>query len=170
MGDQLKATGLDFGTIIAFVAPGFITLLALAYHVPTAQAWITAAGQQEPNVGGFLFALLASLALGIAVSGARSLLLDDRTTVIDWSALDADKLGRLVTLRDNYFRYYQFYANTFLAVILWGTGRLLAQGPRLTFVGFVVWVAVLAILFASARRQLAEYRSGVGTLVRAPTG
>src|ERR1041384_4106701 len=76
MPSELKPDNFDFGVIIAFVAPGFVTFQAASYHLPTAKAWMDAASNREQSVGVFLFVLLAPLALGVVVSGIRALVID----------------------------------------------------------------------------------------------
>ena len=75
MASELKPS-MDFETIIAFVAPGFITFHALSYHMPIARALMDAASNREQSVGVFLFALLGSISLGLLVSGVRALTVD----------------------------------------------------------------------------------------------
>lgn len=76
MASDLSVSNLDFGVVIALVAPGFVTFQAVSYHMPTARAWMDAATNREQSVGVFLFVLLASLAIGVVVSGVRALVID----------------------------------------------------------------------------------------------
>jgi type II secretory pathway component PulF len=77
MATDLKPSDLDYGIIIAFVAPGFVAFHAASYQLPTAKAWMAAASDKEQSVGVFLFVLLASLCGGLIVSGVRALVIDN---------------------------------------------------------------------------------------------
>ena len=61
MSSELKPAGLEFGTIIAIVAPGFLAFHALSYHMTAAKAWLDAATTKDQSVGVFLIVLLASI-------------------------------------------------------------------------------------------------------------
>src|SRR3972149_36386 len=98
----------------------------------------------DQSVGVFLFVLLASLSLGLIVSGVRALVIDRLLFspgilqgksvpeyTIDWAKVDDKKLSVLVIIRDNYYRYYQFYSNTFVAIVLWTFARFFSTAPSL---------------------------------------
>jgi hypothetical protein len=177
MSEEAKATGLDFGALIAFVAPGFVAFQGLAYHVPTAACWIQAASEKEQNVGVFLFVALASLSIGLAVSGVRSLVVDFilkskclgklgvPESRLNWALIDDTNLQSLITIRDNFYRYYQFYANTAVAFLLvaicqWGSTR-----PKVGCIAKVVFWLTVIVLFLSARQSFALYIKSVNELV-----
>jgi hypothetical protein len=86
MSSEIKTSSLDFGTVIAFVTPGFIGLYALSYHVPTARSWLDAATNKEQSVGVFLMVLLASIAIGLVISGMPQLVIDNLLWVLGWAA------------------------------------------------------------------------------------
>src|ERR1035441_9077609 len=157
MDEGLKPPSLDFGVVIAFVAPGFVAFWAAAYHMPLATAWMAAAADKEQNVGVFLFVLLASLSLGLVVSGVRDLVIDNllrwrflgkhavSPLNLDWSKADEKKLILLLAARDNHYRYYQFYSNTLTALIFWAVARALAESPRLSWHYWVLIIRALKI-------------------------
>jgi hypothetical protein len=137
-----KITGVTLGTVIAFVAPGFLGLIAASYHSPLAAAWLSAAVDRDQNVGVFFFVLLASLSLGIVISGIRALALDSvykrGVYVVHYARIlrhfilepieiprihfdqlvDTDRLNSYETIVEAYYRFYQFYANTFVALLI----------------------------------------------------
>lgn len=120
MSSEIKTSSLDFGTVIAFVAPGFIGLYALSYHVSTAKTWLDAASNKEQSVGVFLMVLLASIAIGLVISGVRQLVIDSLLCSsrlgrfalpkhsLDWSKITDKNLRLLNAIRDGYYWYYQF--------------------------------------------------------------
>ena len=76
------------------------------------------------TVGGFLYATLASLALGLIVSAARWLIVD---TALKWMGVrnpslkyeklkDRDTLAAFSAVVTNHYRYYQYYAKTLIAL------------------------------------------------------
>ncbi|HEY3569226.1 MAG TPA: hypothetical protein VGP73_14945 [Thermoanaerobaculia bacterium] len=174
MASEFKPDNLDFGVIIAFVAPGFITFQAISYHMPTAKAWMDAASNQEQSVGIFLFVLLASLALGVVISGIRALMIDKllRTRLLrslsvpelnlDWSKVNEAKLPILLTIRNGHYRYYQFYSNTAVALSLWALSRSVAGGPGLNCYKWGILVVTVIVLIESARGALEGYVKAVG--------
>jgi hypothetical protein len=177
MSEEAKATGLDFGALIAFVAPGFVAFQGLAYHVKIAASWIQAASEKEQNVGVFLFVALASLSIGLAVSGVRALVLDSvlrsrcmcrwriPESRLNWALIDDVDLQTLVTIRDNFYRYYQFYANTAVALILVAAARLVSSQPKVGCMAqFVFWAAFIVLLL-SARQSFDLYVKGINELV-----
>jgi hypothetical protein len=162
-GEFMKpVTHQNLGIVIAYLLPGFAALGALSLHSPTVHSWFGASGADSPTVGGFLYVTVASLALGLFLNSARSLLLDPlnhRTGVRkndwDYSRLQANLTAVEFVLAYQY-RYYQFTGNMLLAIALaypafelhepgWSWGLLLAA------------FAVEATLFFSARRILQTY-------------
>ncbi len=157
---ESKASSVDFGVLIAFIAPGFVALKATSYHSATAADWMANAALREQTVGVFLFALLASLSLGLGVSGVRALLVDRLfqkslwkysvpRPLILWHLADETRLTTLVTIRDNYYRYYQFYANTAVALLIWAIARCVALGEAMSWRMLFTGVAIIALLFSA---------------------
>ena len=64
MGDL---TEKNFGLVIAYLLPGFVTLWGLSHFSPTIQTWLTSSQSGAPSVSGFLYVTLVSLALGLTV-------------------------------------------------------------------------------------------------------
>lgn len=175
---DIKPTGITLGTVIAFVAPGFIALRAAAYHVPTAKDWIDAAIAKEQGLGVFFFVMLASLSLGIVVSGVRSLLLD---ALFHGGAfgLQAIPRGRLrfshlsdehrravfEGIVENYYKYYQFYSNTFIALLLLIVAHETAPAAAIWSAPlYIIFVFSLFGLFFAARSSLLQYAVAVDHL------
>src|SRR5262249_43132958 len=139
MEDSSKPSGIDFGAMIAFVAPGFVALSAAAYRFDLVWRWLGDSEDKQQGVGIVLLVLLASLSAGLLVSGARALLLDSlltahwnpwsvKTSSLDWGKLDSHSLTVLVLVRDNFYRYYQFYGNMFVALLVALVFRYAAPG------------------------------------------
>jgi hypothetical protein len=183
MASDTQTAGLDFGAVIAFVAPGFVVVHAVSYHLPVATAWMEAASAKEQGIGIFLFVLLASLSLGLVVSGLRWIVIDTllhhpclRTFAVPklslnwWSQVD-ERLPLLLTIRDNYYRYYQFYANTLVALLLWILARACADNaPSVGWPYWAVLVIVAIALLLSARDALFRYVTAVNQIIKPSTG
>lgn len=173
-----KVTGITVGTVIAFVAPGFITLGAAAYHVPMAEAWITAAAHSDQNVGVFFFILLASLSLGVVVSGIRALILDPiyfrglrwvkpikRPEVKVGMLAEPSRLAAFEGAVEGYYKYYQFYANSFIALVVFLLAHATAPGASpWTMVYWGILILALLALFFSARIELSRYSRALDEL------
>ncbi len=177
-----KDTAQYFGDVIAYLLPGFLGLWAVAAFDPLARAWLGVAAEKESTVGAFLFALLASLAVGVLLNGLRWKMLDDH--VFEWPKvgvpkrpkLDRTKLGAnleaYVDLREQQFRFFQFYGNTFMAgllvilalLVMWAQGRIHWNWID----GLSLLVAVPAgeaLLFGCARSCLTKYREETRSLL-----
>jgi len=170
MASDLKLSSIDFGVVIAFVAPGFVAFQAISYHMPTAGAWMSAASERDQSVGVFLFVLLASLSLGLVVSGVRALVIDKlfcwprlpwglsvQHYTIDWSKVDENKLLVLTTIRDNFYRYYQFYSNSVVALVVWALARSYSTEPYLSCLQIALIVGGIVALLLSSRQSLHLY-------------
>ena len=177
MESDFKPPSLDFGILIAFVAPGFVAFWAASYHIPMATAWMTAASDKEQNVGIFLFVVLTSLSLGLVISGVRALVFDRllrcgllgklaiRQLKLDWSKIDEKKLPLLLTIRDNHYRYYQFYSNTLTAFILWVLARAFANATPLSWPFWALSATASVALLLAARESLDKYVVAVDQLI-----
>jgi len=170
-GDMAADDGPDqvsknFGLVIAFVVPGFIGLWALSYFDATTAKWLGVAAEKETTVGGFLFVLVASIGVGVFLSGIRHLFFD-RFLLKDLGRppqLDQKKRkdleGPYQSLKEDHYRFYQFYSNTAVALPIAFLFWVVTQSPaqaRAIVVGVVLLMAV-AILYVSARHCLARYR------------
>lgn len=165
-----KVSGVTLGTIIAFIAPGFIGLVAASYHLPIAHAWITLATDKDQTVGVFFFVLLASLTIGVILGGVRRIAIDPlfrkgfrRIPAIPRPEYDFAKLavsGKLEAFEaivENYYKYYQFYSNMFVAVIVLWVAHALSEGPSWP-IGYHATLALLLVgLVTSAWLSLERY-------------
>jgi hypothetical protein len=163
----------NFGLVIAYVVPGFVALWGLSYLSGSLRLWLVGAQAGGPNVGSFLYVLLASVALGLTASAVRWAVLD---TVHHMTGIAAphwndaklhERLEAFEALVDNHFRYYQFYGHMLVAgTLAYAAWRLSPEsastpwGP--TEAGFLFLVAVFA---AGSRDALRRYYSRTATLL-----
>jgi hypothetical protein len=160
-------TGKNFGVVIAFLLPGFLLLYGISLSFEDVATWLvtTEASDNTVTVGGFLYASLASLSLGLMISAVRWLIVDHalrltgiRDPGIKFENLkDKDKYAAFIGAVENHYRYYQYYSNTLVAVIFAFVIYLL-EGPRTP--SLISWIGIIFIsvtLFLGARDSLKKY-------------
>lgn len=160
-----------FGLLIAYVVPGFVTLLGLAWVSDSVRSWLMGAAEAGPTVGGFFFVAVASVGSGMVASLVRWALLDTLhhhtgvvRPVLNESKL-ADKLSAFNYLVEHHYRYYQFYGNSMVAALfayaLWKTVD--RSHPAFGWVEAGLFVLV-SLFIAGSRDALRKYYAG-GELV-----
>ena len=156
----------NFGIVIAFLLPGFILLYGFSYSSSDVALWLAkASGREAPSVGGFLYSTLASLALGLIVSAARWLVIDHllRYTGVRDPGLNFGKLREKEHLEAfnaviaNHYRYYQYYANTLMAVAGGFVVFLTSHDWRVGWKPWVGVVTIIVVLFLGSRDALQKY-------------
>jgi len=153
----------NFGLIIAYILPGFVALWGVSYFSPTVESWIVASQEGAPTIAGFMYVTLASLGMGLTVSGIRWAVIDSihhltGLTRPAWKFVNLDdKLQGFLTLNEAHYRFYQHYANTFVAVAFTYSAWLVSDGKGLRSAGWAnLHFAILEIvLFANSRDTLA---------------
>ena len=145
-------TNKNFGVLIAFLLPGFVTVLGLGCVSDVVATWVHAGGSNAPSVGGFLYLTLASLLAGLTVSTIRWAVID---TIHHWSGIprpswDFNRLKHNVDLyhllNENHYRFYQFYSNMIVALCVVLVARRWPQCATTTAVGSIDVGCVLLIL------------------------
>jgi len=158
-------TDKNFGVIIAFLLPGFIFLWGLSYSSRTVASWIAKSSTSDtPTVGGFLYSTIASLALGLLISAVRWLFIDSSlrwfTALpdLDFGKLkEKDNFYAFQGVVENHYRYYQYYSNTLIAVIL-SFGTYVSYGPERPSLTLWIGVPVIVIvLYFASRDALSKY-------------
>jgi hypothetical protein len=157
-------SGQNFGLIIAYLLPGFVSLWGVSYFSPTVESWIIASQQGSPSVAGFMYISLASLAAGVTVSAVRWAIIDHlhhATGIVPpvWKFANLEgKLQGYLALIENHY-HYQFYANMFIAAAFSCSAKVLSTGYSSSvhagpLLGFIL---LEAILFAGSRDTLRKY-------------
>ena len=161
-----ELTARNFGLLIAYFIPGFAALWGLAIPFPTITVWLSP--ETTPSIGGFLYVCIGSIAAGVTVSAVRWALIDTllHSTGVcrpDWNdGILATKLDALEHLIDVYYRYYQFYANAWVAIwFSYGMWRFNGGGQGQPLSGQDGAVLFLGIVFAAGSRDTLQnyYRS-----------
>lgn len=150
-----------FGLLIAYVIPGFVLLVGLSGSVETVRQWLGGPGATGPNVGSFLYVLLASVALGLTASTLRWTLLDTihhatglHRPRLDFAALPG-RLDAFERVVEDHYSYYKFYGNSLIALLaaylMW---RADGGGSYSTD---VVWIVIECVFAAGSRDALRRY-------------
>jgi hypothetical protein len=169
-------TERSFGLIIAFLVPGFVGVLALGETSGPVASWLAAAPQEPATVGGFLYATLASIGLGGTFSAFRWAALDllHHKSGLKPPEVDFAKLqGRMEAFEGavhNHYRYYQFYGNLLMALLLstlgLGVWPGFLQDEPLT--GVLMLVCLGSVLFAASRDALEKYYERSRSILQQP--
>ena len=157
--------------MIAYVIPGLVALCGVAMHFPAVRGWMVASS--EPSVGGFLYVMLASVALGMTASAVRWAVIDSlhhltglRRPTWDDSKLTGN-LSAVDYLVECYYRYYQFYGNSFVAVLFaYVAWRFSVHGAVISSVWFDAGVVFIeGVYLAGSRDALRKYYQGTSMLL-----
>ena len=170
--DHLKDLKLDFGQIIAFLLPGFLGLYGLSISAGNISGPLAAMNEKDVTVGTALMVSLAALALGLLLSAIRWMFLDHvllwcgiRDTGMDFSKLgDSKKLEAFEAVVNNHYRYYQYYGNSLVSILM-AAGVYIGAGGQLSR-GWIFGVVGLSIvlLLGAGDCLSAYYRRGRAVL------
>lgn len=164
----------NFGLVVAYLVPGFVVLWGAGYHSETVRGWLAAAPDTAPTMGDLLYGTLAAIACGMTVSALRWALID---TLHHWTAIRPprwdfsvlqDNLAAYQTLVEMHYRYYQFYANMLVALVLTYLARRSALGAAADQLGAadVGFFCVCVVLFLASRNALRNYYRRAGALLQ----
>ncbi len=109
-----------FGLIIAYLLPGFVALAGVAPLLPSVAAWLHAGS--TAGFGAPVYVLLAATEAGMVVSCFRWLIVDPLHAASGIAAPSfnsralEERPAAFDYLVESHYRYYQFYANTLVAV------------------------------------------------------
>lgn len=152
----------NFGLTIAYVLPGFVCLWGASALSPLLTHWLAVDPTSNPSIANFLYTLLASLATGLIVSAVRWAAVDTlhhHTGVPfpdpDFSKLQ-DHLDAFKLSVELYYRYYQFYANMFVAIAL-AAGSRFASGALPSVKATLLASTLEIVLLFASRDSLSRY-------------
>jgi hypothetical protein len=167
-----ELSGRNFGVLIAYLLPGFVSLWAVAMFSPAVDSWLSSTPNAQPTVGGFLYTTLGSLSGGLTVSAVRWAVVDTfhHTTGLvppewDFSKL-RNRLDAFEALVENHYRYYQFYANMLVAVVAVFLARATQLGTVCSTERLQLVLLMLAGVFLAASRDtLGKYYARASQLL-----
>lgn len=160
----MKDMNSNFGLLIAYALPGFVTLWGLSGIWPTAIECAMGANGCEAllSLVGFLNSTVAATATGMAVSAIRFVLID---SIHERSGLKRPKwngvalqnnLAAVQTVVDQHYRYYQFHANMIVAVVLAYAAHLYHTRYLLGLL-LVLVSALTTVFWIASRDNLKKY-------------
>jgi hypothetical protein len=142
----------NFGLLIAYVLPGLVTLAGIAPQWPLLRHWL-----RGDHPGGVILVLVASLGAGMIVSGLRWMTVDrlfahcglPRPTYDYAAVMQPEHAPAFQRARDSFYRHYQFYANTAVALIAAFVGWSVHAGSVSACWGAMVVGLILALGFCA---------------------
>lgn len=156
-----------FGLVIAFLLPGFLVLWGCSLSSTYLQNWILTSGASNaPTVGGFLYVTLASLSVGILLSAFRWATIEQALYSVGGvkrSRASEEKLSNPGTLTayqdkiDNYYRYYQCYAHSSLAILSAYLFNQFTACRNQSLIFLALVLLTVGLLLAKARDELISF-------------
>lgn len=165
------ATTESFGLLIAYLIPGFIVLWGASHFSTDIQGWMGVEERSTESIGGFLYGTVAAVGAGLTVSTLRWLLIDP---VHHWTGVkpptwEVSNLhihtAVLEILIESYYRFYQFYANSVVAMVFAATSHWLTGS--FSWVELVLLISLSALFLSGSRNTLAKYYAQVDSILGA---
>lgn len=113
----------NFGLLIAYGLPGFTVVVGLGFVSEPVHEWLRGTTAAGPTVGAFLFVALGSIGAGLLASTVRWIFVDSlhHATGLEPPSWDYSRFPETVQaydyLTEIHYRYYQFYGNSFVAIL-----------------------------------------------------
>ena len=162
----------DFGLLIAYLLPGGIGLFGVGQLSPEIQTWLGTAALTSVTIGGFLTVTLVAVGVGLLASTIRWLVIDSfhhRTGIKPprWEfARLAEQVEAYEFLVEVHYRYYQFYANSLVAMSFAYFAWRSRTGYGLTLrLSDGALLAVIILFVAASRDTLRKYYERAGSLL-----
>lgn len=165
-----SVTSDNFGLIIAYLIPGATVLGGVSLHSQLIASWLGADSSLRPSIGGFLYCTLASIATGLVINALRWSIIDPihYLTGVPRKSWDYSKLAANIEacqfLVQNQYRYFQFYANEFIAIVIAVQCVWKSEHPLHTWQVALAGVVGVTIWHAS-RDTLRNYHKRVSRLL-----
>lgn len=165
--------GTNFGLVIAFLLPGFICLWGLSFSFEGLEPLLGGIkSSDDANLGNFLFSILTSLAIGLLLSAIRWALIDHLMPCMgiekppfNYRALakpdNREAFDRIV---ENHYRYYQYYSNSFVAIVIALVTYCFQKEPPVWW----IWLCLLGVsvaLILGCRDAMSRYCTGAKAIL-----
>lgn len=151
------------------MVPGFVLLWGFQPYSATLRQWLGQSLSESATVAGFLYTTVLAVGLGMLCSTARWLLVDRlfRKQDVGPATWNFKRLPATLPafnrLIEDHFRYYQYHANSLLAVnaammLYWsGEGFMWVQLPALAVID--------GLLYAGAADTLRKYDARMSVIL-----
>ncbi|MBX3360299.1 MAG: hypothetical protein KF705_02485 [Phycisphaeraceae bacterium] len=155
------------------MVPGYIALWGVGFLVPGIEPWLIGADDVGPTIGGFLYLTVGCVSAGMFASAVRWAILDTvhhRTGIVPTRWSDRwlhERVHAYEWIVENHYRYYQFYANSLVAIVFtYLCWRFSTPGVSLDsgWVDVAVFVHA-AVCFAGSRDALRKYYRRASSLL-----
>ena len=161
----------NFGLLIAYVIPGLVVVAAAGYFSPTVQSWLTVP-ERGPTIAGFLYLSLTSIAAGVTVSAVRWAVVDTLHHYTGLSAPNWDfgkyaaKAKAFDAIVEDHYRYYQFYSNMAVAlIVLFACHRAAGNAPLMDPYSLAILFLICEVFFIAGSRDALRKYYARGSLV-----
>ena len=179
---MVKDIALDFGTLIAYLIPGYVALRALAGLGVAANELLPEGATFDGQ--GVVVITVGSLVAGMLVSIVRAVVLERtfalgfqttsklpphwrriRPATLDYARLaDEGRMAAYQEAKASEKRPFQFYGNTFLAITLLLVARLATGATPITDPSTFVLLVAMAFLYVGARSAYYRYVEALRSL------
>ena len=175
-GRMQSVSNDNFGPLVAYLVPGATALWGLSLFSTPLHALFVGTPENSPNLSGFLYLTIASLAVGMTVTAIRWAVVDSIHSItglqspnLDFSQLE-HKVEAFSLLIEIHYRHYQYYANMFIANAIAYACYRIKIGTTWQ-VGWVdLGVVVLeTVFFLTSRNTLSNYYVRTRQLLSART-
>lgn len=172
----MESINKQFGLLIAYVLPGFIGLGGVALIVPSVARWLQPFDFEGlSGIGPPVYAVLSAITVGMILSCIRWLIIDHAMFAIgirppQWNPAQLEAhLASFTYLVESHYRYYQFYANSVVALDwTYIAYRTMSASSWLGRKSDFAIIALSAVLLVGARDALAKYYRRTTQLVGVP--
>ena len=159
----------NFGLLIAYVIPGYVAMLGLAYRADWMRSLLGQAESETVTLAGVLLLTVFSVFTGLFASTVRWLLVDTAHHRLgvhhvqwDFKAIE-NRVDGFQLLLESHYRYYQFYGNSLIAMPIFFVLRWSASGFRLfEFFGLVL---IQCLFWIASRDSLKKYYNRTESLL-----
>lgn len=163
-------TNQNFGILIAYIIPGFTLLAGLSTVYEPLRVWFPLspvsleqiALASSHTIGGFLYATLMSIGVGMILGAIRWAVVDTihhRTGVgrPTWDGAQLQKNLRAYSfLIEIHYHFYQFYGSSTIAILILLAVRLNTGIGSINLIDLLLLLLV-GIFFAASRDALTKY-------------
>jgi hypothetical protein len=158
-----EITNKNFGLLIAYVLPGFVTLWGLQPFSSTLQTWFAASPTLPAGIQSVVFVGTVSIAAGMTIGAIRWLLIDTlhhctglKRPIWDDAKLET-KLNAFDMLVEAHYRYYQFYAHMAVVIPILFIAWQISYPTSIPWSGAIVATLAEVLFFAASRDALQKY-------------
>lgn len=160
---------INFGLIIAYFLPGVVVTYSLRYISPQIDHLLRTIEAGQVVLGPAAILVIGAVVAGLIVSSARVVIFEPllRRTGVPEPQVRYDKLSSAqkwkayIQIVDNIYRFYQFYGNILLALLLLAILKYFIGGARIfsslrAATLFIITIGSIVTLFIAARSSMCQ--------------